>query len=87
MRGDFDLDLIANVIKSVNPDLVAMQEVDFNTNRVKKMDLPVELALRTGLTPLFGKAMKFDSGEYGEGVLSRYSFTSFFVSSLDSSSI
>jgi endonuclease/exonuclease/phosphatase family metal-dependent hydrolase len=76
MKGDFDLDLIANVIKSVDPDLVALQEVDFNTNRAKNMDLPVELALRTGLTPLFGKAMSFDGGEYGEGVLSKYSFFS-----------
>ena len=76
MKGDFNLDVIANVIKSVNPDLVALQEVDFNTDRAKNMDLPVELALRTGLTPLFGKAMQFNGGEYGEGVLSRYSFTS-----------
>jgi len=76
MKGDFDLDLIADVIKSVNPDLVALQEVDFKTNRAKKLDLPVELGLRTGLTPLFGKAMPYSDGEYGEGILSRYSFSS-----------
>ena len=76
MKGDFDLDLIAEVIKSVNPDLVALQEVDFKTNRAKKLDLPIELGLRTGLTPLFGKAMPYSDGEYGEGILSRYSFSS-----------
>ncbi len=76
MKGDFDLDLIADVIKSVKPDLVALQEVDFKTNRARKMDLATELGVRTGLAPLFGKAMYFDGGAYGEGVLSRYSFLS-----------
>ena len=56
MRGDFNLDTIAGVIKSVNPDLVALQEVDFRTNRAKQMDLAMELGQRTGLIPLFGKA-------------------------------
>ncbi len=76
MKGDFDLDLIASVIKSVDPDLVALQEVDFYTRRAKHMDLAAELGLRTGLAPLFGRAMYFDGGEYGEGILSRYSFLS-----------
>jgi endonuclease/exonuclease/phosphatase family metal-dependent hydrolase len=76
MKGDFDLDIIAGVIKSVNPDLVALQEVDFRTNRAKKMDLAMELGQRTGLIPLFGKAMSFSGGEYGEAILSRYTFRS-----------
>jgi len=73
MKGDFDLDRIANVIKSVNPDLVALQEVDLKTNRAKNLDLVTELGVRTGLLPLFGKAMDFDGGEYGEGILSNFS--------------
>ena len=76
LKGDFDLDRIARVIKSVKPDLVALQEVDFYTNRVGNIDLATELGLRTGLAPLFGKAMPYDGGEYGEGILSRYSFLS-----------
>ncbi len=76
MKGDFDLDLIASVIKSVNPDLVAMQEVDFKTGRAKRMDLVTELAFRTGMSPLFGKAMAYDGGEYGEGILAKSSFVS-----------
>ncbi len=74
MRGDFNLDTIAGVIKSVNPDLVALQEVDFKTERAKKMDLAMELGQRTGLIPIFGKAMSFSGGEYGEAILSRYTF-------------
>lgn len=74
LLGDFDLDRIAGVIRQADPDLVALQEVDFRTNRARKMDLTGELAQRTGLVPLFGRAMPYDGGEYGEGILSRYSF-------------
>ncbi|MEM7658390.1 MAG: endonuclease/exonuclease/phosphatase family protein [Bacteroidota bacterium] len=73
-KGDFDLDVIAKVIQDAKPDLVALQEVDFRTRRAKNYDLTLELASRTELIPLFGRAMPFSGGEYGEGVLSRYSF-------------
>lgn len=73
-KGDFDLDKIAKVIKDANPDFVAMQEVDFKTERAHKYDLATELGWRVKMVPIFGKAMAFDSGEYGEGVLSKYSF-------------
>lgn len=73
-KGDFDLDVIAQVIKEADPDLVALQEVDFLTNRARKMDLVTELGWRTKLAPLFGRAMPYDGGEYGEGILSRNSF-------------
>lgn len=74
IKHNFDLDLIANVISNANPDIVAMQEVDFKTNRANKYDLITELAWRTKMVPLFAKAMNFDGGEYGEGILSRYTF-------------
>ncbi len=76
LKGDFDLQLIAQVISSVNPDLVALQEVDCYTERVGGIDLATELGRRTGLAPIFGRAMYYDGGEYGEGVLSRLSFLS-----------
>lgn len=72
----FDLDLLAKVINDENPDLVALQEVDFKTNRARKYDLVTELGQRTKMQAIFGKAMAFDGGEYGEGVLSRTSFLS-----------
>ena len=74
MKGNYDLDVIAKVILDTKPDLVALQEVDFKTNRAKKYDLVIELGLRTKMVPLFGKAMDFDGGEYGEGILSKYTF-------------
>lgn len=74
--GNFNLDVIAKVIKDVNPDFVALQEVDNRTIRAKKYDLVTELGWRTKLSPLFGKAMEYNDGEYGEGVLSKYTFLS-----------
>ena len=73
-RHDFNLDLIAQVIINANPDFVAMQEVDFKTNRAMKYDLVTELGWRSKMIPLFGRAMPYDGGEYGEGVLSKYTF-------------
>lgn len=73
-EGDYDLDAIAKVILDSDPDFVALQEVDFMTYRAKGYDLATELGWRTKLAPLFGRAMVYDGGEYGEGILSRYSF-------------
>jgi endonuclease/exonuclease/phosphatase family metal-dependent hydrolase len=70
----FDLDLLAKMINDVNPDLVALQEVDFKTERARNYDLVTELGQRTKMQGIFGKAMSYDGGEYGEGVLSKYSF-------------
>jgi len=73
-KGDFNLDVIAKVIIDANPDFVALQEVDYKTNRAKKYDLVTELGQRTKMTPLFGRAMYYDGGEYGEGILSKHTF-------------
>ena len=76
MRGDFDLEQIARVIREADPDLVALQEVDLYTARSSGRDLASELGLLTRMVPLFGRAMPYDGGEYGEGILSKYSFLS-----------
>ena len=73
-KGDFDLDAIAKVIIDADPDFVALQEVDFKTNRALKYDLVTELGWRVKMPGIFGKAMDYDGGEYGEGVLSKYTF-------------
>ncbi len=73
-RGDYDLDVIAKVIRDADPDLVALQEVDVRTNRARHYDLATELGLRVKMNPVFGKAMDYDGGEYGEAILSKSSF-------------
>lgn len=76
MNGDFDLDYIAGVIRDADPDLVALQEVDFLTRRAKGYDLVTELGWRLKMVPLFARAMDYDGGEYGESILSKFSFLS-----------
>lgn len=76
MKGDFNLDIIAKVITDADPDFVALQEVDYKTNRAQKYDLVTELGWRTKMAPLYARAMHYDGGEYGEGVLSKYTFLS-----------
>lgn len=70
------LPILAELIKEADPDLVALQEVDNRTGRSRGLDLLSELALLTGMNPLFGATMAFDGGEYGLGILSKYSFQS-----------
>jgi endonuclease/exonuclease/phosphatase family metal-dependent hydrolase len=75
-KGDFNLDAIAKVIIEADPDFVALQEVDYKTNRARNYDLATELGWRSKLAPLFASAMSYDGGEYGEAILSRYAIIS-----------
>ena len=71
-EGGSNLDAVAVIINSLEPDLVALQEVDNKTRRAKGLDLTAELSRRTGMKGIFGKAMDYDDGGYGEAVLSRH---------------
>ena len=71
-NGGSNLDAVAGIINSLEPDLVALQEVDNKTRRAKGLDLTAELSQRTGMKGIFGKAMDYDGGGYGEAVLSRH---------------
>lgn len=70
--GKLDLQRIAAVIRKARPDLVALQEVDQTTRRTGKVDQTAELARLTGLTGIFGKAMNFGGGAYGQAILSKH---------------
>ena len=72
MDGVIDLKRIANVIQSVKPDIVALQEVDRRTTRVGGVDQAQVLADLTGMHMAFGKAIDFSGGQYGNVVLSRF---------------
>lgn len=74
--GKPNLDSVAAFINKVKPDFVACQEVDSATGRSalyygKKIDYIRELAFKTNMHGYFGKAMDYDSGGYGEGLLSK----------------
>lgn len=71
-NGNSNLDAVAGIINSLGPDLVALQEVDNKTTRAKGLDLTAELSQRTGMQGVFGKAMDYAGGGYGEAVLTRH---------------
>lgn len=70
-QGGSNLDAVARVINRLKPDLVALQEVDNKTERAKGLDLTFELSRRTGMEGVFGQAMPYSGGGYGEAVLTR----------------
>lgn len=72
LDGRVDLDRIAALIQEVNPDLVALQEVDRGVARTARRDLPAELAALTGFTPVFSRNLAFQGGDYGNATLSRW---------------
>lgn len=69
--GRVDVERIARIIASTAPDVVAIQEVDVRTKRVD-MDEAEELGRLTGMHAVFGKAIDFMGGDYGQAILSRY---------------
>jgi endonuclease/exonuclease/phosphatase family metal-dependent hydrolase len=78
--GQPNIDSIAKVINLLKPDFVALQEVDSATGRLEKLygtriNLVQVLAEKTGMYGYFGKAMDYDGGGYGEGLLSRFADT------------
>jgi endonuclease/exonuclease/phosphatase family metal-dependent hydrolase len=70
--GEFDLPRLARIIESIQPDLVALQEVDQGTQRSSGVNQLTELGRLTRMHAVFGKAMDFQGGGYGVGVLSRW---------------
>jgi len=71
MDGRVDLERIAALIHSHDPDLVALQEIDSSTERTGRVAQAETLGRLTGLTPVFGAFMPYQGGQYGMAVLSR----------------
>ncbi|WP_215222586.1 endonuclease/exonuclease/phosphatase family protein [Echinicola shivajiensis] len=68
-----NIDSIAKIITYANADIVFLQEIDRNTTRSGKVDQLAILAEKTGLKHYFyGKAISYQGGETGLGILSRY---------------
>ena len=72
MDRKIDLVRIAEVIKSISPDVVSLQEVDINMERTGGIDQPAELANLTGLNVAFGPAIIRRNSQYGNAILSCY---------------
>lgn len=75
------LEELATFIKSENPDVVALQEVDVKTNRPAAKhqngkDFITELGYLTGMFSLYGKTIPYTGGYYGIGILTKYPYIS-----------
>ena len=55
-----DLERIARVIRSVEPDLVALQEVDKGTERTNRVAQAGELSRLCGMQVVFGRNIEFE---------------------------
>lgn len=71
-EGTIDLQAVAEVINKARPDLVALQELDVNNSRAGlDVNEAKELGRLTGMNYFFSRAISFQGGAYGVGVLSR----------------
>jgi endonuclease/exonuclease/phosphatase family metal-dependent hydrolase len=77
-----DLKRIADVIRTADPDVVALQEVDRKTKRTSNVDQASELARLTGMYPTFAKATDCEGGDYGQAILSRFPLSNVEISKL-----
>ena len=61
----------AAVIAALQPDIVAVQELDSATIRSNKQYVLGEIAARTAMMPLYAPAIEHNGGRYGIGMLYR----------------
>ena len=72
MDGKFDYERLAKTIARLNPDVVALQEVDNKTQRASGVDQAKKLAELLKMNYAFGNALYYSGGQYGEAILSRF---------------
>lgn len=72
LDGKVDYDRIARIIRETNADIIALQEIDVQTQRTDRVDQASKIATKLGMHHVFGKAIHFQGGQYGLAVLSRW---------------
>ena len=72
MDDRVDLKRVAQVIRRLDPDLVALQEIDSQTTRTDRIDQAQRLGELTGMHAWFGGFMDYREGQYGMAILSRF---------------
>src|SRR5437763_4401171 len=77
MDKKLDLPRIAAVINDQHADLVGLQEVDRGVERTQRIDEIAELAKLTHMDYAFAFNLKYQGGQYGVAILSRYPIKSF----------
>lgn len=72
MDGQVDLARDAKVLQTLQPDFVALQEVDELAKRSGRVNQAAELGKQLDMHPAFGPFMDFQGGRYGLAILSRF---------------
>ena len=76
MDGTVDLSRSAEVIREMDPDILALQEIDSKTRRVNGVDQAARMSELTGMPHhAFGSFMDYQGGQYGMAILSRWPIT------------
>lgn len=72
--GQGNLQAISDLVRSIGPDVVLIQEVDRGTKRSGNVDQLQVLMDGTGYAGVFGRSLDYDGGRYGIAALSREGF-------------
>ena len=67
-----NFDKLNQAIKNIDADVIVVTEIDNKTARSKNIDQLGVLAKANNMHFAFGKALDFDGGQYGVGILSKY---------------
>ena len=71
-KDSIDLSAIIQVIKDSDADLVALQEIDSDTERSGSGNQAQKIGDALGMQVFFGKSIDFQNGAYGVAILSRF---------------
>ncbi len=71
MDGKYDVARVAEVIKAMKPDLVALQEVDVGVKRSDRMHEAQMLGKMTGMAVRMGPTQHYEGGLFGNAVLTK----------------
>ncbi len=66
---------VGDLLAELEPDVVALQEVDVGVQRTGRLDQAAVLAERLGMKRVFAGAIKRGGGDYGVALLSRFPIT------------
>lgn len=77
------LDEIVDELKAMQADVIALQEVDVRVRRTGFVDQPAALAAALGYHYVFAASIKWDQGDYGLAIFSRWPITGFHRHRLD----
>jgi endonuclease/exonuclease/phosphatase family metal-dependent hydrolase len=62
---------VISLLSELEPDVIALQEVDLDQPRSGAIDQADLIATALGMTPLFCRTLTCDAGEYGHALLTR----------------